>query len=732
MNTLSITNTTMEKENSQTEPAKPTGPAKKIRKSQEEAERERISWIEARMAEHADDRGPSGKFFSKSFYWVSICQLIARGTTSIFSQIRGAWAYKSTPTGGHPPMHLPPDSSLLHDPSPESVKDPAEIVTWLRRKYPKAKPSSFWYLENLGWCHYNEASSVGMHAFFCSLSKKWYLMSSEEKHRFEHAFDNGTFARYVCTKDAAIKEGMVQGHPILNPTTLGVWFKESAGVPIWINTIAGAAEVKSSYEYRDMNCFLSSLSNRYFVNSHKVKIYDSVGKVSYIDKSEMSPAVGAVCPNCNRYTWSQHMIVKQGGSPWCSPCYEHSTFGDVIEAYNSKSYPEPVFVPISRLGHIISDTGMVFSTMKPVTEEPIRKFGVELEMEFSVDAMVKACISRKHIAKALREYYPDLINIKEDGTLTQNGKYSDSPSHSKGAIYAGFEVVTGPFCIRTQREMWKKFDKFKYHSILRAWDVSTCGMHVHVSRISITSLTLGRMLRWINHKHNKRFVEVIAGRSEQKFTRYVPKDISSTLYPEKVVNPDEDSQYNRNRRTALNVSNTHTVEFRIFRGTVNPSHIIRNIEFCEAVCNFAYPASRSFVELDHPKFFVDYVAGHRKDYPELWRWMVHHKLIVGPSKSSSAKSPTSTTPPEAEDRTDTPFITSAVGEKGTISWTQFGAPMSAGSPMAKSEKVIKRKVEPKKPYVAYLAPVETPTPPAEICTVPELIETDGADQDEEF
>lgn len=364
------------------------------------------------------------------------------------------------------------------------------------------------------------------------------------------------------------------------------------------------------------------------------KLYHSSNRVS-IRGSEKYKVVSsanvkgnfAQCKACgNMFEAAEVKPREELSSHTCNSCYEKHLYKNVILQHDAKDYPAPIHSEVERYGHVVKN-GMVFATNKKEKVKIIRLFGVEVETEIKASLAKKEGVNRRKIAYEIKKCLgTDFVIMKEDGTLTMNGKYSDGPG-TNGDTYAGFEIVTAPADRKTQEERWHRLTNSLYYPMLRAWDTDTCGFHVHVTRAALTELQIGRMLRFINHPNNKKFVELVAGRSEKKFTKYVPKDVSDVLHPEKVVNPDESKARDRARRVALNLSNEKTVEFRIFRGTVNPKHIARNIQFCDAVCDFCLPCSRSMVELCHPSYFRDFIKLNMRHYPQLAEWMILHKLI---------------------------------------------------------------------------------------------------------
>lgn len=363
----------------------------------------------------------------------------------------------------------------------------------------------------------------------------------------------------------------------------------------------------------------------------------------------------AECPNCSYKCETSSIASRPGGlGKMCQTCYTQHLNVNNILPHNADNYPPAIYSRRFRLGCTTRSDGLVYATNKKMEVPDVRLWGVEVETEMSVAVCKKNSWDRHTLARSVKDTLgSDFVITKEDGTLNMNGKYSDC--EGKGPVYGGFEIVTAPADMATQRERWMKLDKMAGFEALRAWDTETCGFHVHVNKKTITTLQLGRMLTFINHPNNKPFIQKVAGRSERKFTRYYDKRLSDALHPERVSSPEEDTERNRRRRVALNVSNTHTIEWRIFRGTVNPRHILRNLEFCEAMVDFCYPAARSLSEFGDHRFFVDFISKHRKRWPLLAGWLAHWKFIELPVLGEKANHALITLKPEVdehEDKTD--------------------------------------------------------------------------------
>jgi hypothetical protein len=367
-------------------------------------------------------------------------------------------------------------------------------------------------------------------------------------------------------------------------------------------------------------------SGKLYVNSALVKISGSV-RYKYVMRDYIEGNF-RTCDQCGEIFENAHVKerVEFRGAPVCIKCYNKHVKANIILRHNADTYPPPIETLDSRLGHVVRG-GLIWATMKPEPVVVTRMYGVEVETEISLQHAIDAGMDRFSIAKEIYDGLGrDFIMIKEDGSLTMNGKYSDATS-PYGQTHAGFEIVSAPAGIEVHRARWPAFGDLKVHKLLRSWDCATCGFHIHVSRDSLqNSLVVGRMLVFLNSEKNRRFIWKVAGRSEVKFTKYTNRKLSDGVNQHLVINEKEENNHDKMRRVALNVSNGNTVEIRIFRGTINPRHIIRNIEFYDSMIEFCMPYARSLNDLGY-KHYIRFVDENRKRWPLLAAWLAFHELI---------------------------------------------------------------------------------------------------------
>ena len=172
-----------------------------------------------------------------------------------------------------------------------------------------------------------------------------------------------------------------------------------------------------------------------------------------------------------------------------------------------------------------------------------------------------------------------------------------------GSLSNGFEIVTSPASFPFHRDtLWERFFAHR-HTGLRIMD--SCGLHVHCSRAPLSELSIAKMVCFVNAPRNAKFMQVIGGRPASTYAKYKQKHMHTA------------AKRTGDRYEALNVQPPHTVEFRLFKGTLNRAKFFKALEFCDAMIHFCAPAGRSVRECLSRIQFCKYVMAHRKTYPHL-------------------------------------------------------------------------------------------------------------------
>jgi len=209
-------------------------------------------------------------------------------------------------------------------------------------------------------------------------------------------------------------------------------------------------------------------------------------------------------------------------------------------------------------------------------------FGVELEVE------PRSHSSQSEILRALpsrNDYF-----CKEDGSLN-----------------AGVEIVTVPMTIEQHKEAfdWRAVLAPLAPLAMSGSRTQRCGMHIHINRGALSNLTLAKLYLFINEPANLRLMELLAQRSNNRWAAMQKKQWRNCKVPE--------SYREAGRYQALNLT-PNTAELRLFRGTIRPDRVMKNLEVVHSLVMWARVSSAAKVA--DWKSYVQYVT-MRSEWPTL-------------------------------------------------------------------------------------------------------------------
>ncbi len=306
------------------------------------------------------------------------------------------------------------------------------------------------------------------------------------------------------------------------------------------------------------------------------------GYENYFDDSvycgQCIERVSFQCYNCSERVSTDERQNTVHGTSICESCAECyvccEACGGLVHEDNARYRSDASYCPdcVPRSIKNYSDNVLDYCEM----DSGKRLFGVELEMASTDDI--------DHIADATDSLVSGDAILKDDGSIATGG-------------YQGFEVVTRPMRFENQIAFWTRFIS-NCDSSLRSYDVGTCGLHIHVTRKSISQLTLGKLLVFVNSPANKPLIKRIAQRYSCGYSKAKTKTFTDA------------TKYNSERYEFINLQNKATIEFRIFKGTLNLQRLLACIEFTAALIEFCSVSSMRDMSSEA---FTAYVARQGKN-----------------------------------------------------------------------------------------------------------------------
>ena len=298
------------------------------------------------------------------------------------------------------------------------------------------------------------------------------------------------------------------------------------------------------------------------------------------------------CARCHRTISHREACYESGDEdeefPYCPDCYEQR--GEGIRDYCYK--PSPIFYG-----------------------EGKRFFGVELEIDEGGELDYKARLLM------------DAANI--------GGKKHIYCKHD-GSLECGFEIVSHPMTLDYHmntmpwRDVTAKAKELGYIS----HKAGTCGLHIHVSRTAFgdteqrQDTCIARILFFFE-KHWEELLK-FSRRTQPQLEHWAARYGYKTE-PREILN-DAKNRQSRNRYTCVNLTNTDTIEFRLFRGTLNLNSFLATLQFVDRVCEVAVNMTDEQIK---GMSWTTFVAGC--DRPELVQYLKERRLYVNEPVESEAE-----------------------------------------------------------------------------------------------
>ena len=113
---------------------------------------------------------------------------------------------------------------------------------------------------------------------------------------------------------------------------------------------------------------------------------------------------------------------------------------------------------------------------------------------------------------------------------------------------------------------------------------------------------------------NRQFINIIAGRPPMTYCRVSDKDYNGSVTlakNKKNVDQNHYNMVNLNRKNDT-TKGGKTIEFRLFKGSLQPLIVHKNIEFIQAIFCFTRDYAKKSMFKDA---FVRYISENKKEYP---------------------------------------------------------------------------------------------------------------------
>ena len=323
------------------------------------------------------------------------------------------------------------------------------------------------------------------------------------------------------------------------------------------------------------------------------------------------------CDNCGEYVADNSIIITANSESICQNCYENNYFTCEAcgEVYHSNYYGSDGLCEDcaddedsspSNVHSYSYTPSLVFHRGEDEAREGRLYFGVELELSHDTgeDKLnnINSCVD------ILGDDDADNVYLKEDGSLER-----------------GFEIVSHPRTLQSWQEFRPTIEKY-FESAKNYSDGKRDGLHVHVSKKGMTDAHKARLGAFVAACQDE--FTLIARRSSRQWAKYFKKpttglDVRATLS-------------RSDRYVALNWMPTSTVEFRLFRATLDAQEFFAAVEVCHAAYQFT---KNGIGILDIVKgnpwgAFLSFLCANKDKYPALVEYL-EAKYVEGKDSFAS-------------------------------------------------------------------------------------------------
>ena len=259
-----------------------------------------------------------------------------------------------------------------------------------------------------------------------------------------------------------------------------------------------------------------------------------------------------VCNDCGGFVHHTD-VYWNDDMPYCEECYNNITY---IHEYGYKPYP-------------------IFHG------EGNRLLGVELEVD---EGGYNQDVARE-VIDILGD---DFVYCKYDGSLRD-----------------GFEIVSHPATLEYHSQVdWGGVLDYLRNEGYESHDAETCGLHVHMNRKGFgdteeeQELGISKVLFFIERHWDK--VVKFSRRTQSQLNEWASRYLgSSPEHPEDVL---EYAKNDLSRYRAVNLCPRHTIEIRVFRGSLVYETLMATLQFCDLLYDIAELSLEAVMDITWNEF----------------------------------------------------------------------------------------------------------------------------------
>ena len=325
----------------------------------------------------------------------------------------------------------------------------------------------------------------------------------------------------------------------------------------------------------------------------------------------------ALCSVCGERIWN-YDNAGTSETPLCQRCYDNyytscDRCGALIRLEEARYAPDDEDEDYPLCGSCYTRTECCHAIQdyyyKPAPNffgAGPRFFGVELEIDEAGECNDNAC----ELLRIANEGGQRHLYCKHDGSLNE-----------------GFELVSHPMSLAYHQEKmpWAKVLRRAAGQGYTSHQAGTCGLHVHVSRSAFgrTEAEQDGAIARVLYFFEKNWEELLkfSRRTQRQLDRWAAR-YGYKEQPREILEHAKKGCH-AGRYTCVNLQNSDTIEFRIFRGTLKYNTFIATLQMVDRICDVALFLSDEEIKA---MSWSTFVAGCQA--PELVQYLKERRLYV--------------------------------------------------------------------------------------------------------
>lgn len=287
--------------------------------------------------------------------------------------------------------------------------------------------------------------------------------------------------------------------------------------------------------------------------ARNVPLADHLG-VSVDDIYVVTSGAESLCSDGQRNLWLPKALSRRQALMYCGRCSSYSA------GRCSRCGPREV-----------RQYNFDVTNLHKFNEKGVRNgryFGVEVELEPNTVSF------GGYTEKMIKEVEDSTWCMKRDGSIGSGG----------------CEYVSAPSGVDTLRTEFTRLMGTVAGNLMCS--SSRTGLHVHVTRDTLTEWQLFLMREFLRMDNNQQFVTELAGRPPNNYCqrKFSPDKTRQIVSPKtgNIIDIAADS----GKYQALNVQRDNTVEFRLFQSTTDLDEFMTRLQFCDALAEFTASNNR--------------------------------------------------------------------------------------------------------------------------------------------